>query len=543
MKNKNFFPCLLITIVASLFFIPFLGSVHLFDWDEINFAECAREMLVSGNYSVVQINFEPFWEKPPLFIWMQAMSMKIFGINEFAARFPNAICGIITLPVLFHIGQKILGTRFGILWAVSFFGSLLTHFYFKSAIIDPWFNLFIFLGIYHIILFLNNPVYTRHIVFSAFFIGLAILTKGPVALLIFLLCVFVFWVSKRFHLIVSAKNIFAFVIVLILTGGSWFLYLIFTGQSSVLIDFILYQIRLLTTADSGHSGFLLYHFWILLLGVFPASVFALPNIFPKISFFSRKKNDTPFQTFFSQWMRILFWVVLILFSLVRTKIIHYSSLCYFPLTFFAAYTIEQHLNNPECSGWKKWFRITFAVVGIFLGIVFIFSSFIENYKMQLIQSGIIKDTFAVENLKADVHWLGWEWSIGVLWLLLIIVWLVIFKKYSVNFRLYLLYFGISAVLINLLILVIAPKVEQYTQGAAIEFFQNKKDENAVIETIGYKSFAQYFYTQHKESTKHFYPGKKYYFVSKITAQEKVRSQCIGCEELYRKNGFVFWKQR
>ncbi|MGL5888758.1 MAG: ArnT family glycosyltransferase, partial [Bacteroidia bacterium] len=71
--------------------MPFLGYAQLFDWDEINFAECAREMMVTGDYTTVQINFEPFWEKPPLFIWMQVLCMKVFGVNEFAARLPNAI--------------------------------------------------------------------------------------------------------------------------------------------------------------------------------------------------------------------------------------------------------------------------------------------------------------------------------------------------------------------------------------------------------------------------------------------------------------------
>ena len=82
----------LIILFGLLFYVPFLGGVHLFDWDEINFAESAREMIISGNYLNVQINFQPFWEKPPLFIWIQVLSMKIFGINEFAARFPNALC-------------------------------------------------------------------------------------------------------------------------------------------------------------------------------------------------------------------------------------------------------------------------------------------------------------------------------------------------------------------------------------------------------------------------------------------------------------------
>ena len=95
----------LIAIVAALLFIPFAGGVHLFDWDEINFAECAREMIVSHNYLNVQIDFKPFWEKPPLFIWMQVLSMKVFGINEFAARFPNAICGIASLLLIFNIGK------------------------------------------------------------------------------------------------------------------------------------------------------------------------------------------------------------------------------------------------------------------------------------------------------------------------------------------------------------------------------------------------------------------------------------------------------
>ena len=107
MKIANPYHYLVIVIIGTLFFLPFLGSVHLFDWDEINFAESAREMILTGNYSKVQINFSPFWEKPPLFIWMQVVCMKIFGINEFAARLPNVIFGILTLCFIYKIGRKI----------------------------------------------------------------------------------------------------------------------------------------------------------------------------------------------------------------------------------------------------------------------------------------------------------------------------------------------------------------------------------------------------------------------------------------------------
>ena len=65
-KKSNLYLAILI-LSGIIFFIPFLGRVHLFDWDEINFAESAREMIVTGNYHRVQINFQPFWEKPPFF--------------------------------------------------------------------------------------------------------------------------------------------------------------------------------------------------------------------------------------------------------------------------------------------------------------------------------------------------------------------------------------------------------------------------------------------------------------------------------------------
>jgi 4-amino-4-deoxy-L-arabinose transferase-like glycosyltransferase len=81
-----------------LLYIPFIGNMPLFDWDEINFAECAREMLVTNNYSEVQLYFHPFWEKPPLFIWLQAISMNMcLELMNLLLDFPNALCGVITL--------------------------------------------------------------------------------------------------------------------------------------------------------------------------------------------------------------------------------------------------------------------------------------------------------------------------------------------------------------------------------------------------------------------------------------------------------------
>jgi 4-amino-4-deoxy-L-arabinose transferase-like glycosyltransferase len=270
---ENKFRILLIFISLALF-LPFNGLVHLFDWDEINFAESAREMIVSGDYSTVRINFLPFWEKPPLFIWMQVISMKVFGINEFAARFPNAICGMMSLLVIFEIGRSLKNHKFGLLWAMAYGASVLPFLYFKSGIIDPWFNLFIFSSIYFAFRHISGNEKGKKrkydIVLSAAILGLAVLTKGPVAILLFGLTFLIFLMIKRKFKCLKWLDILIFSIVLILTGGAYHIYQLLTGHWQLVYDFFIYQIRLMKTEDAGHGGSLFYHPIVLFVGVFPS---------------------------------------------------------------------------------------------------------------------------------------------------------------------------------------------------------------------------------------------------------------------------------
>jgi len=396
---------IVIAVVATLLYVPFLGGMHLFDWDEINFAESAREMIVTGDYLTVRINYEPFWEKPPLFMWMQVASMKAFGINEFAARFPNAVCGIITLLFIFYAGEKLYSRKFGLYWVIAYAGSVLPFLYFKSGIIDPWFNLFIFTGLYFFVLFVNAPKASYvHLVLSAFLTGLAILTKGPVAFLILILTVGVYFIMNKYKLRIKLKDVVTYGIVLSLTGGFWFILQIVHGNYTVIVDFINYQIRLFQTGDAGHSGFLMYHFVVLFFGVFPASVIALPA-------FVKLGAESYFHYDFRRWMLLLFWVVLILFTIVKTKIVHYSSLCYFPLTFLAAFSVYHAMvfKNP----WKLITLILIAVIGGLFSLVSILVVFVDSFKGFIINRGIELDVFTMDSLMADGGWKGYELIAGI----------------------------------------------------------------------------------------------------------------------------------
>jgi 4-amino-4-deoxy-L-arabinose transferase-like glycosyltransferase len=529
-----------IFIVSALLFIPFLGQVHLFDWDEINFAESAREMIASHDYLTVKINFIPFWEKPPLFIWMQVLSMKIFGINEFAARFPNALCGIVTLLTLFRIGSKIADKKFAITWVVLYGGSILPFIYFKSGIIDPWFNLFIFLGIYHCYLFvISDKNRTLRLAGSALFIGLAILTKGPVALLVFLLSAGIYLVIHKFKVRIRFTDFFIYLLVLSFVGGFWFILQILKGNVGIIADFIEYQIRLFRTHGAGHQGFLFYHFVVLLFGVFPASLLALPALFGS-------RQGTGNKNEFLNWMLILFWVVLILFTVVKTKIVHYSSLCYFPLTFIAAWWV--YYSDSASLFAQKFVRLLVVIIGVLLSMIIAVLTFVDFYKDILIEK--IHDPFAVACLNANAGWHGYEFVVS----LVLITGVVLFAHFWFKQRQKAVYIitGLVAVFIFLTMYLITPRVEIYSQRTAVEFFRSVSDEDAYLLTLGYKSYAQLFYGKSRDHQNinskdedWLLKGtidKPVYISSKSNNKEQYQEEYPDLQLLYEKNGFTFFKR-
>lgn len=533
-----------ISIIAALLFVPFLGRVHLFDWDEINFAECAREMMVSGDYLRVQIDFKPFWEKPPLFIWMQVLSMKLFGVNEFAARFPNAFMGILTIVTLFYAGKRVVSERMATWWVVLYAISWLPHFYFKSGIIDPTFNYFIFLAFFQIHLLRHGGDKWNHAIFAGLALGLAVLTKGPVAALIAALGFVVYlivnkgiWGYKWGHLItVAIATLIPFALwfgaAIIVNGWEW--------GSGFMQDFILYQIRLFQTEDADHGGPFFYHFIVLLVGCFPASAF--------LFLYDRKRStDNEASRHMTRWMWILFWVTLILFSIVKTKIVHYSSLCYFPLTYLAAVKIAQ-LQEQQIK-LKKGVIALLLVLGSLLAILIGALPIVGLNKEKLIP--IIDDPFAVGNLQAIVPWNYAEMAWGILYL--IGIWMAILMLRKNLQRGLLILAATQLIIMQVTILHFTPKIEAYSQQAAIRYFRSFVGKDVYVQVLGYKSYAQLFYAD-KQPQSALPAGKDEawlldgdidkpaYFICKITSAEQYRKM-PKLQELGERNGFVFFKRR
>jgi hypothetical protein len=543
-----------IAAIAALGFIPWLGRLHLFDWDEINFAEAAREMLVTGDYRRVQIGFQPFAEKPPLFMWVQALSMRIFGVGEFAARLPNPIVGIITLVGIYLLGRRLVDRRFGLWWALAFGGSLLPNLYFRSGIIDPLFNFLIFAGIVALFGFERSRLTGSRwmlLFIAGVSVGLAVLTKGPVGLLLPALAWMAFWIVRRkSSYAMPIVPMFIWVAVAIVVAAPW--YVVAAQQESgargggFIAAFVARQLELLRTGVAGHTGPWYFHFLVLTLGCFPASVFA-------VSALGRRPGDSPTQRDFRLWMILLLVVVLVVFSLVQTKIVHYSSLAYFPITFLAV----QALTDVERKWWPRFWSLAAGGVGLFWAAVFLAIPAVGLMIVhnQLDLSRVTHNPFIRATLAAPVGWSSADLVVGGAYLLAVLFALFTLRKDTKRFGAIL--FASTAIIVPLALVRILPKIERYTQATPIAFYESLRGCDCYIAPLGFKSYAHLFYARippersaraagvapdHYEEWLLSGPiDRPAYFVSKIDRADRWRSR-PGLQVIGERNGFVFFRR-
>lgn len=216
-----------ILFFALILALCFQGTRCLFDEDETRYAECAREMLITGQFLVPQRDFRPHITKPPLTYWAIAASMKVFGINQWAARLPNAVAFAITTFLITLIGTKLWNEYTGRLAGIIYMSSLVP---FAASNIITTDTLLVMWEVCAIWAFVNcYRATTRNQAriwsyLMGLFWGIAFLTKGPAILPIWTVIIIFWWFHRK------AFKLFPFGPVMlgifVLTGGSWYLLLI-----------------------------------------------------------------------------------------------------------------------------------------------------------------------------------------------------------------------------------------------------------------------------------------------------------------------------
>ena len=332
-----------------------------------------------------------------------------------------------------------------------------------------------------------------------------------------------------------------------MNNGFWFLK-----------EFLSYQADLFLHPVASHGEPFYYHFVVVFIGCFPISIIALPVLFGKnpgswrhepgqqhaVGGVSTANNET--RGDFLRLMKIVFWTVMILFSITVTKIVHYSSLTYMPLAFMAACYLDWLIVN------KEKMKISLLILIAFMGFVFSFLlaalPYVANHHELILP--YLKDPFAAASLNVNVYWSGFESLIGVFYFILVIAAVILFYKKRNKIAVLFLFYS-TAICLFIYLLAVVPKIEKYSQGPAINFYESLQGKDVYVWPIGFKSYAQYFYAKKPASPVYGEADEKFllkgnitkpaFFVVKVT-NTGFDSTCNDCELIKQEGGFKFYKR-
>lgn len=305
---------LVLVAVVWLGFWSQLGRVPLFDLDEGAFSEATLEMIHDGDYLSPTLNGEPRYDKPILIYWLQAASVKAFGVNEFAFRLPSAICASLWLFLVYGFTwTQTRDARAALLAGASLGLSLMASLVGHAAIADALLNVLLaatMLGIYR---YFEAPSRGRTLRVYLW-MGLGFLAKGPIAVALPLAASLIFFLwQRRFALWLRAVFnplgwlLFAAVV------APWILLLWRQDHGEFLRHFLLdHNLGRYDRTLQGHGGHLWYYLAWLPLVVAPFSAL-LPAAFARL-----RKPDA-----LDGFLLIWFALVFLLFSFSATQLPHY----------------------------------------------------------------------------------------------------------------------------------------------------------------------------------------------------------------------------
>lgn len=270
----NLVPFLGVLLAACLMFFSNLGHYPLFNPDEALYAEPAREMLDTGQYITTLLNYVVRFTKPPLVIWAMALSYKLFGVNEFAARYFTASCGLLLVAATYLFLCRYAGRRpaflaaFSLVTAPMFVGTA------REAITDMPLSLFIAGALMAFFHGFNAKAGTFRWL-GYVLVGLAVMTKGPVGLILPAGIMLLFHMFRRD--LKAAWSYYRPVTGLLLVAAlslPWFATEIWVTHGAYYQEFLVRENFQRFTSIVDHKGAWWYHLAAVAGGFFPWIVFA-----------------------------------------------------------------------------------------------------------------------------------------------------------------------------------------------------------------------------------------------------------------------------
>ena len=330
-------PVVLIFLVIFVISLFQLGSWGLTETSEARYAQIAKEMIESGDYIHPTKMGISHYHKPPLTYYITTLGYSLFGINEFGARFFLSIALLVQLILIYKTSLLLFNDRKGsLLTVVLYFSTPLILASARNLTTDAYLNTFVLMAVYFWLRYLGEKKY-----FFLFYLALSLgfFTKGP---LVFI-PVFVFQLTWFYYNKKRIKfSIYDFwgVLLFLISCGWWYLAVI-SENPLVLNYFTSNQIyQRIVSNDAFNRG---KPFWYYI-------IFLPLSLFPWIIYLFITLKKTAKTSLKSKILLITFVLIIVIFSIFKTKLIFYV----LPSLMFLILFASNQLMGLSEVYWKKF---------------------------------------------------------------------------------------------------------------------------------------------------------------------------------------------
>lgn len=490
-SNRNFLREAFFCFLGIFLFLCKSVGNRAFAPDEARYVEIAREMITSGDYVSPHLNGLKYFEKPPLFYWIEAAFVKLFGINEIWLRVPVlvfAILGIISVYLVCFRRHKLSGSypnisglkgeSVGIFSAIILATTLIYYIHSRLIILDLALTFFLCGSLWCFYLAFVADIKRssrekKYLILGMYGLSaLACMTKGLVGAILPGFVAFLWIVItkswRKLKEILYLPGILLFFAIFL----PW--HVIVCVRNPEFFDFYFIHEHFIRYTTMEHQRF--QPFWyfipISILGMFPWTGFSLVAIKNSLqNAFSKKKSSE--DVFFLSWI----FGILIFYSFSNSKLIPYILPIFPPLAYLTAKIICKTPGMDFPANLKltdKNFKQGVWGSAIFFAILFVAFFFLKGSIVKVLQSS---DMISILQ------------SFGIMFIASVFILIIctFYKTYNLASALY----ALSAVFMMLIINSAIPYYQDIKKPSTKKFAQiikmNMKNDD---EVFCYKKYCQ-----------------------------------------------------
>jgi 4-amino-4-deoxy-L-arabinose transferase-like glycosyltransferase len=371
-----------ILAIASIVLFWGIGDIGLIDETEPLFVEASRQMLLTGDWVTPYFDGETRFDKPPLIYWSMVLMFKIFGVSEWAARMPSALSAIAIVLFCFYTlrshnsslnpAKAWSGQSFKRPWLAAWLGAtvlllnLNTYFWGRTGYSDMLLAttmggalLAFFMG------YAQPDLKIQRRWYAAFYglIALAILTKGPIAILlpgVIIVC-FTLYLGNLRQVMQELRLIRGAMLVGVLALPWYILVTAANGEAFIDSFFGYHNLVRFSSVVNQHSGPWYFHFLVILAGFFPWSAYLPEAIYRARPWQRQQWQERSRSEQLGLYALVWFAVILGFFTVSATKYFSYT----LPLMPAAAILVSllwtEDISEPDVplQRWSvsRWFNV------------------------------------------------------------------------------------------------------------------------------------------------------------------------------------------